>query len=54
MAKRRLFMGVCPDTAKLIREECVRMYLKHHPEMRKMRITDDKILYEMALFYLQE
>jgi len=33
--------------------ECRKDYLKNHPEMVNINITYDKIVYEMAKFYLK-
>jgi hypothetical protein len=34
-------------------EKCRLEYLKHHPEMRHVPLSYDKILYEIAFFYMK-
>jgi len=46
-------LSVKEEIAKLIRTRCKEEYLSHHPEMREIYISDNKILYEMARFYLE-
>ena len=41
------------DTKKRLCQECVDEYLKHHPEMRHVKITQDKILYEVCEYYIK-
>lgn len=50
---KRIYLTAKKDTADLIRKACVERYLYEHPEMKHMNITDDKILYEIAKFYVQ-
>jgi len=45
-------LNIRPDTKKLV-ENCVLLYLKHHPEMQHIKISQDKIIFEMAKFYLK-
>jgi spore coat protein CotF len=33
-------------------KECKKEYVKHHPEMGNVKITDDKIIYEIMKYYL--
>lgn len=33
--------------------ECVRDFLTHHPEMKGLNISYNKIIYETAKFYLK-
>ena len=40
------------DTDELI-DDCIAEYLKHHPEMRKIPISRNKIIYEIGKFYLK-
>lgn len=39
------------DTAELL-QRCKDEYLKHHKEFLHIPISDDKIIFEMANFYL--
>jgi hypothetical protein len=40
------------ETAELI-NQCKQEFLSHHPEMKQMPISYNKIIYEMAVFYLK-
>lgn len=45
---------VCSSETKiLILNDCKEEYLRHHPEMRKVPISQEKILYEVARYYLE-
>jgi len=33
--------------------KCVEEFLRHHPEMKEIKISKNKIVYEMARFYLE-
>jgi hypothetical protein len=47
-------LSVTPKTRKMIVSDCVKEYLKHHPEMRNIEITQDKIAFEVARYYLDQ
>ena len=32
---------------------CIDIYIKYHPEMRNMRITQNKIVSELVRFYIE-
>ena len=34
-------------------DQCIRDYLRHHPEMREIPISRNKIIHEIANFYLK-
>ena len=34
-------------------EKCVLLYREHHPELEKINISKNKILHEIAKFYLE-
>lgn len=36
-----------------ILDDCVKEYLRHHPEMRNIPISRDKIIYEISIHYLK-
>ena len=40
------------DTNDMI-DKCVAEFLRHHPELKKMKISRNKILYEIAEYYLK-
>ena len=40
------------ETKETIMEECVKIFLKHHPEMKGIKITQEKIMYEISRFYI--
>ena len=50
---KRIYLTAKQDTADLIRKDCVKRFLSEHPEMKHMKITDDKILYELARYYVE-
>jgi len=39
------------DTARMV-EDCKKEFLSHHPEFEKIHISANKIVYEMARYYL--
>lgn len=43
---------ITSETDDLIKD-CIDEYLRHHPEMKNIPISRNKILYEMAKFYLK-
>ncbi len=52
MVKNKRHLAVSKELFNSITIECKEEYLAHHPEMEKVRITNEKILYEMAKYYL--
>jgi len=44
-------IGLKNDTFQLI-EKCRDEYLKHHPEMKKMTLSNNKVLFEAMSYYL--
>jgi len=42
------------STKKLIMQDCIKEFLRHHPELKGMNITQNIILRNMAEFYLKE
>ena len=40
------------ETKRFIMEECVEEFLKHHPEMKEMNITQGFMLDKIAKYYL--
>ena len=45
-------VAVRKETAEML-EDCKENYLEHHPEMQHVKITKDKILFEVTKFYLR-
>ena len=45
-------LNIRPDTFELVTKKCVEEYIRHHPEMKKIKITNDKIVHEICNFYL--
>jgi len=41
------------DTKELILKSCLDIYRQHHPELDHIPISQDKILYEIAIYYLK-
>ncbi len=39
-------------TKKLIMKDCVKEFLKHHPELHGLKITQNMMLTQIAKFYL--
>ena len=33
--------------------DCINEFLRHHPEMKEIKISRNKIIYEIAKFYLK-
>jgi hypothetical protein len=46
-------IGVHDSTKKLIDSKCREEYIIKHPEMQHVKITRDKIIYEMAEFFIE-
>lgn len=40
------------DTVDLL-NSCIEEYLNHHPEMKKIKISRNKIISEIAIYYLK-
>jgi hypothetical protein len=38
------------ETDKLL-EECIKTFREHHPEFEQMKISRNKIIYEIAKYY---
>lgn len=47
-------LTVSESTKKLITEDCKNEFLKHHPELQGMKITENFIIRQLADFYLKE
>ena len=43
----------CDDVFKSITDDCVREYLKHHPEMKGAKISQNHILNQISSYYLE-
>jgi len=41
------------ETKDIILDHCLKLYRKHHPEHDHIPISQDKILYEIAIYYLK-
>ena len=41
------------DDTNDILDNCIKEFLTHHPELMKIKISRNKIIYEMAKFYLR-
>jgi len=41
------------ETKNLILDLCIKLYRQHHPELDHIPISQDKILYEIAIYYLK-
>lgn len=46
-------IGVKESIKKMLVDDCKREYIKHHPELEETKITDNKILFEVCKFYLE-
>lgn len=40
------------NTKELIMNDCKESFLKHHPEMKGIHLSENFILYKLAMFYL--
>lgn len=47
-------LTVSKNTKNLIMNECKGEFLKHHPEIKGMKITENFIVRQIAEFYLKE
>lgn len=47
-------LTVSKSTKELIIEDCKEEFLKHHPELEGMKITENFIIRQIADFYLKE
>ena len=47
-------LTVSESTKKLVNTECREEFLKHHPEIKGMKITENFIVRQIADFYLKE
>ena len=47
-------LTVSESTKKLINEDCKEEFIKHHPELKGMKITENFIVRQIADFYLKE
>jgi polyphosphate kinase 2 (PPK2 family) len=52
MAKKYRALFVDISTRELVRNECKKEFLRHHPEFEGMLITDDFIIKKIAEYYL--
>jgi len=50
--KCRKQIFISNDTDEMLKD-CVQDYLQHHPEMEQIPISYNKIVYEIAKFYLR-
>ena len=50
--KNYKYVALKPEVKEML-SECKKDFLKHHPELEEVFITDNKIVYEMAKYYLQ-
>jgi hypothetical protein len=41
------------ESVKADLAQCIKIYIKHHPEMRDIHITYNKIIAEMTRFYIE-
>lgn len=46
-------LKVKSETKKMVIEDCKKELLLHHPELKNMKISQDKLVYELAKFYLR-
>lgn len=53
MVNNYVKLNIRKDTKELLLKSCVEEYRKYHPEIDKIPITQDKILYEVCRFYLK-
>ena len=51
---RPVHMTCTRNTRDSIMKECVEEFLRHHPEMRGMKITQSFMLEKLRLFYLEQ
>jgi hypothetical protein len=51
MSKNYYHICVKYETYKLFKE-CLIEYIKHHPELEHIHISDDKMIYEIVKYYL--
>lgn len=47
-------LAVRETTKNYLIDNCVKEYLRCHPEMKRIKITSDKILYEVVKYYLKD
>lgn len=40
-------------TKEMLLNQCKVLYLKHHPELAHLKITADKIVFEVCKYYLE-
>ena len=52
MGKEYVKISVRPETKSML-SECKKLYLKHHPELDHVYISEDKMMYEIFRFYLE-
>jgi len=52
--EKRVHLTATESVADMIRLECVKEFRRHHPELDEIAISDNKILYELAKYYLDD
>jgi len=53
MAKQYYHLNVSKECFLLFRNECKGEFIKHHPELKGTRITDDQLLNRIVQFYIK-
>ena len=51
MSKSYVKLSVCKSTMEFV-EDCKKIFLQYHPEFEHIKITQDKIIYELARWYM--
>lgn len=46
-------LAVRPEVYELVIIKCIDEYVKRHPELREINITANKIVYELARYFLE-
>lgn len=53
VTKKYKKLSVTEDVNRMVNKDCRAEFLKHHPELSQMRISENKIVYEIAKYYLE-
>lgn len=53
MSSNFVHMTCSKETKESIMTDCIEEYLRHHPDMKGIRITERFILEQMRKFYLE-
>ena len=48
----KIHLTCSPATAKMINKDCIREFVKHHPDFEEMKISQGFILKKIAEHYL--